>query len=399
MTDRRIIYIASLVTASLSEEYDLSYYSHAGTNKKRNVVASLNEVGYVVTVVAPMLFSNNTFQYYRSRTVVDEETGVTVHAPATIDIYGLNYIFLVFSTTVLVIRLLLENRYDSIIFYNFRAENAIPAMVGGYLFQPPIVLESEDGVFLHDNLVVRWGAKVLRYLCGPFIDGAFCANQPLAARAPTDNTVVLRGIPSIGQPVDLPNPGDNSDETIVMFAGRFDHVRGIDTFLSVTQEINTADVTFWISGYGSDKHVNRVRDKVESLDDPRLSFFGTLPWEEYRQRLIDADILVNFQDPTHPISEYTYPSKLLDFMSAEKIILSTDMSDLADNFNGMIRFPESAESLPEALDRTIQEHRKGTIDDHGKRARAWIDTNCTSEKMGRNIRDVLIQAYQNAEDE
>lgn len=394
---RQIMYICGFSSSTISELYDMSFYSLAGTHKKRNITRSLQSVGAEVTIVSPLLLNSNTFRYYSGRSLVDEETGATVHVPAAIDIYGVNFVFAVLATTLLVLRLLFRGSFDVILFYNFRAKHAVPAALGSVLFGVPTILDYEDGIFLHDNPVIRWSSRILRRVCAHIVDAAVCVNRPLADIAPTDNTVTVRGFPSIGMPDGLIESAEDPDATVVMFAGRLDRIRGVDTFVDAIRDISVPEpVEFWISGYGPDEELERVRTGIEKLDDPRVTFFGTLPWEDYRERLVAADIAVNLQDPTAPLSKYTFPSKLLDFMSSGSIIVSSDMSDLRTDFESLFYFVDDGRSPEETLTEVVTGYQQDTLRVDAKAGRSWVREHCSHETVGGNILDLISEEHGHA---
>jgi glycosyltransferase involved in cell wall biosynthesis len=197
-------------------------------------------------------------------------------------------------------------------------------------------------------------------------------------------------------PETLPNRDyADPDHTIIMFAGHFDPVRGIDRFLDVTAVLETEEIQFSISGTGREEEKQHVRDRVQRLDDARITYYGTLPWEEYRTRVISADILVNFQSPDAPISKYTFPSKLLDFMSAGKIVISTDISDLSEALGEeLVIGGRTTDELVAAVSNTVERYRTADLET-GHLARDWVEANCTHEytgaQYGRVIRTAVSQ--------
>jgi glycosyltransferase involved in cell wall biosynthesis len=388
MNDRSILYLGTIVTDAVKEEYGFSYHSRAANSKKRNIIHSLESQDADVTVVSPVFVNNNSFRYFSGRTMYDEETDTELHVPAFVDIYGLNYLVLFLTTTLLTLRLLFRGSFDATIFYDFKIETAIPSVAGKLLTGTPSIVEYDDGLFLHDNTVIRWSAKALLPVCGRFVDGAFCVNQPLADLLATDNTEIVRGFPSIGMPDDLPDPVYERDEVVVMFSGRFDHVRGINPFLEVTPRLPFDDdeIQIWVSGYGSEDEIERVKRAVEDCGDERFTFFGTAPWEEYRKRVVSADVMVNFQNPDDPISEYTFPSKMLDYMSAGKPIVSTNMSDLGTHFDDkLIIAGTSNDDLYDGLVETVEAVRDGRDLSVDGRAQQWIRDECSKSAVGQKL--------------
>jgi glycosyltransferase involved in cell wall biosynthesis len=219
------------------------------------------------------------------------------------------------------------------------------------------------------------------------IDGAICTNTKLEQLAPTDNTTVVRGVPSVGYPDEMPTRSRDTEDIVVMFASKLDKERGIGLFLEATKKIDREDIQFWIAGYGSS--TEQVKSQVAELADDRVEFFGLLLGEEYQQHLVDSDILVNFQDPSLIESEYVFPSKLLDFMSAQSVILSTDMSDIADCFQEKVVIAEQdyeIESLESVIETVATD--PSAYDSQIEEAKRWINKQ-TKEEHKKKIQEVI----------
>lgn len=391
----KILYIGTLVNTEIEEHYNFEYHSRAGNNKKRGIIKSLQSKNVDVTVLSPVFVNNNSFRYYSGQTMTDEDLGTECYIPPTLDVYGLNYFFLGIITTIYAVLLLLRNNYEATLFYDIQVETAVPALFGRLITATPMVLEYEDGLFLHDNSVIRFSAKILRPITDRFLDGAVCVNKPLESLLRTENTTIVRGFPSVGMPDELPVPAYKREHSVVMFAGRFDRVRGADMYLSIAKTLLDDDINaeFWMCGYGSEDELNRIKQRAESFPDGFM-YFGTLPWEDYRKRLVSADILVNLQNPDHPISEYTFPSKLLDFMASNSVVVSTDMSDIAESLeNEVIIGERTNKPIKNILVKLIQGEQLGQ-EMYRTNAEQWVCRNCSNESVGDRILDVVRNTTQ-----
>jgi len=389
----KVIYVAPLFTEDIEDRYDVEWYSPAGQNKMRGMIRALSTAGATV-VVSPVVPPETLFSYTPTYRTTESESGAEVIVPPAVSVLRsklLTRFLVTLMTTLAVIRLCRRPAVRGAVFYNFRLITAVPALAAQLVTGRPAILEYEDGLFTHRSTPIRLVARGLLRATNGRLHGALCVNTNLAARLSTDNVAIVRGFPSVGLPDELPDPVHDSDGVVVMFAGHFDEVRGIDTFLSVVPEVAGEDVTFWVSGTGRDHEIERVRTAVDQLDDDRVEFFGTLPWEQYRERLVSADVLVNLQDPDAEISEYTFPSKLLDFMSAGGLIVSTDMSDLAETFDDeMLIAGTTQEEIVDTLEAAVEMVRTGS----GRRdvGREWVRQNCTSERIGEAAMEVINAA-------
>ncbi|WP_256301971.1 glycosyltransferase [Haloarchaeobius salinus] len=365
-------------------------------SKKRSAISSIQTEGLEVTVVSPVVPGGTGLDTYSSQVFHDDEHDVEVLVPPTANVFGItvvNHVITIILTLLYSITIYQKYEGGTSVSYNFRPENALPGLIGKHGFGFPYVIQYEDGLFVHRSALRRITAKLTKRLCNGSLDGGICTNTNLAAVLDTENTAIVRGFPSIGMPDTLPNPEyEEPDRTVVMFAGHFDTVRGIDLFLDVVPQIDNENVEFWISGTGRDEEKERIRNRVNRINDNRITYFGTLPWEEYRTRVVSADVLVNFQSPEMPISTYTFPSKLLDFMSAGSIIVSTDMSDLRSELSDeLIIGGRTEQDITSSLDSTIDRCKTGNLD-VGERARAWVTTHCTHEYAGEQFGNVIERA-------
>jgi len=387
---RSVVYVGAILEGSVADAFGIQNYSLAGEHKKRSVIQAIQSTGDDVSVVAPVQVAGSDVTAHRGAEFVDDDLDVPVHVPPSLGVFGLE--FVVLALTTLFVTGLVARRTDAdvIVFYNFKIQTTVPALVGSWLASAALVVEYEDGMFVDPETasVVRTAAEWLRRTAGVAVDGGICASGPLATLLATDNVTVFRGFPSVGMPDELPEPDDVDGPPTVMFSGRFDDVRGIDTFLDVVPAVDgqVEDARFWVAGYGDEQTRTRVEAEAESLACD-VTYFGTLPWDEYRERIVSADVLVNFQDPTLPISEYTFPSKLLDYMSAGATVVSTDVGDVGMALDDELYVAGyDQEALSTAVVTCLTDDRTAC---YGERARDWVRTECEPAVVGERIATVL----------
>jgi len=390
---RSVVYVGSILEGGVAETFGIQNYSLAGEHKKRSVIRAMQSTGADVSVVAPVQIAGSDVTAHRGGKHVDDDLDVPVHVPPSLGVFGLEFVILTLTTLFITGRVAWRTDADVVVFYNFKIQTTVPAFVGSWLASAALVVEYEDGMFVDPETagVIRKMADWLRRGTGFAIDGGICASGPLADILETDNTTVFRGFPSVGMPDELPERTDVSSPPTLMFSGRFDDVRGIDMFLDVIPEADrqVADVRFWVAGYGDEQTRKRVETRVESVACD-VTYFGTLPWEEYRTRVVDADVLVNFQDPTLPISEYTFPSKLLDYMSAGTTVVSTDVGDVGTALGDELYVANYDEQeLATAVVTCLTDNRTTR---YGERARQWIRTECDPVSVGERIATVFERA-------
>lgn len=384
---RSAVYIAPFTSEEMSSDIDLAH-SPAGNNVIETKIRALQAVGVEVDVLSTVMGkSDEPYTGPMKRSFNGAETTSRIFVPPSLSAPVLGRLFLIAATAITLGFLLIRNDYDDVIFYNFVPATCVPALLSR-LFGCSVYADYSDGYFVRDEYKLLYVFENLIHRFDRWLlDGAICINSRLADSLDVRTTVV-RGMPSVGRPETLPNPEyERDDATVVMFAGRFDELRGVYTFLELAEELadETEELEFWLSGYGGEKAA--VERAVSEIDHPNIRFFGRLPWEEYRRRIVSADVLVNLQKPELPISRYTFPMKLLDFMSTGNVVISTNMADVKEFFDDEVVIIGAHE---EPLD-TVR-YVAGDVDEYaeyGVRAENWIRQECDERRIGTTIVEFL----------
>jgi len=139
-----------------------------------------------------------------------------------------------------------------------------------------------------------------------------------------------------------------SDECFrVVYSGAIIEYNGIKNLLEVSKKIN--NTRFRLEIYGDGPLVQYVKDRCE--DDPRISYMGNKPNVEIMQIQQKAALLVNPRHIDEPISKFTFPSKIIEYMLSGTPIITTKLNGLTDEYlNYMFVFEDEE---PESMARTI----------------------------------------------
>lgn len=124
-------------------------------------------------------------------------------------------------------------------------------------------------------------------------------------------------------------PHKKGAAVVLMYAGLLGRVTGVDKLLQVMQHVKNSNVKLMISGKGELEEEIRRMEK----ENPQICYLGHLTYEEYIERLKEADILVNPRNMKLPENQNNFPSKIMDYLAAGKRIIST-------KFAGWKRFAE-----------------------------------------------------------
>lgn len=377
-----------LITTEIEETYDINSHSQAGYHKISNIIHSILVNERQVVVISPLSVTESSFIHKAPQKYSHPENGATIIIPRLLNVYDISIInesFVIIFTTIEVFKQVVIKETSMILYYNQIPSSAIPATIGSIISNSSLILEYEDEYITTPSIIWKLALKFTRIISGPWIDGAICVNALLAERASTRNTMIFRGFPSVGLPEDLPHVECDKSNPIVMYAGKFDRLRGVHTYIDMIKNYNGKKCEFWISGWGKEEEIDRINQRLELMNDDRIKFFGQLPFSEYQKRCIQADVLINPQDPDHPQSQYTFPSKILDFLSSNSLVITTDMADLKSEMSDILIINgNSAESLSETLNITMKMDQT-SIHKQKKNGQQWVRDHCVYERVGRNI--------------
>lgn len=127
----------------------------------------------------------------------------------------------------------------------------------------------------------------------------------------------------------------------VLYSGLLSDITGVDLLLEAIELIENVNIEFLFSGKGDlETLVSEYADK-----DKRVKNLGFLSEEEYLRRLNEANILINPRNMDLPQNQNNFPSKVLDYLAAGKVIIST-------LFPGYEKFSDNiifCDSTPESL--------------------------------------------------
>jgi glycosyltransferase involved in cell wall biosynthesis len=399
MTTREIAYVGTYLPESLRAGHDWSSYSPAGQTKQQSTINALFRDDCQVDVVSNVIPTDSGMGRVPKRVAEDNDT--KVHIPPNVDviprdgprqllvileIVQFKFVLPLFATLYLCF-LAQRRDFDAIVFYNFNIITAFPALIAGVLFGVPIIIEFNDFRLDSQDILDRIRDRIYLYVVGPWIAGGICINTNMASLLQTDNTIVVRGEPTIIRSDMNGETSDSEGPLTIFYGGKLDDVRGIDFLLDAAPEIiRDRNVQIRITGYGP--RLEEVRRRVTEMGEDQVSFLGYVSSDRYREELLSADIALNLQRPDAPGNEYTFPTKILDYLATGNVVVSTRMSDLEEVLCDILVFTE-----PSSIDVAAT---VGSVCDnlsaHSEREDSgvvWVREVCSSESRVSEISGLL----------
>jgi len=355
----RILFLGYVV--SKAEANVLSGASTAGNNFQLGIIESLTGSSGNVRVDALALYPIAPFP--RDPTICLRHSTATISSTASVRRVGfVNLPILKQLTQTLSLisegtRLTWRRKYDCVLAYNMYPQVGISARWIGRLFKIPVVAILADlpidpspnrAWFSRIPVVVfNWITERLIRRCKSVI----VLNRRAADKyAPQARYMVLDGAVTVDKALPLPSPS-NSGGTFprrVVFTGALVDYNGIVELIAAMRSVRTKDVVLDIYGNGP------LKTLAQSASDtmPNVRYHGRLGSDAIAEVQRNAFLLVNPRPVNDPISEVTFPSKLLEYMLSGTPVLTTRLNSLTDEYDGKLYLLDdgSASSIARAID-------------------------------------------------
>jgi glycosyltransferase involved in cell wall biosynthesis len=326
----KIVYIAPYYSEAVRRDLRLTAeFSPAGLNKTRGIAACIPP-DFELTLFSTGYSMRSGF----GRIVRREETLMSGGRPVPVIYPGYRAVRYVSFLEIAAAAFLECRRLkpDLVIFYNFRIETLVPALLAKLFGGARIICQFEDGlqVVFPPGAPRRLAFQALYHLGKRLCDGFTLVNGSLRGEFPASRSVVI--------PIILPDRAgvvphfatlDLSSKPVVKIAysGSLDRQRGADIFLEATRRLRkNPRLRFLMTGRGPLAEQARTQAKSQG----NLEFGGLLDDRQFAAFLRDVDILVNPQKLGHPFARYSFPSKVASYILLNKPIVSTAFSDISD---------------------------------------------------------------------
>ncbi len=148
------------------------------------------------------------------------------------------------------------------------------------------------------------------------------------------------------------SPKESGDESrsgrrIVMFAGSITRLAGADFLAQAFHRVEDPEAELWICGKGSNGEVERL-----AACDSRIKLWGMVSEKDLVHLAGQASIFVNPRPSRIPENERNFPSKILEYLSYGKPVISTWTAGLSPEYRDVL-VPvreESVDCLAETID-------------------------------------------------
>lgn len=136
------------------------------------------------------------------------------------------------------------------------------------------------------------------------------------------------------------------EKNIAMYAGGLAEDNGIRMMIEAAHKSELID-ELWICGVGD------CLEYVKSATDNKVKYLGRLTNSEVLSYEKQAKILLNVRNPQNELTKFSFPSKVLEYMTAGGIVISSELRGIPKEYNEHIELLKdyTADGLAIAMDR------------------------------------------------
>ena len=154
-----------------------------------------------------------------------------------------------------------------------------------------------------------------------------------------------------------------------MYAGGLHEKYGLKMLVEGFRKLKRDDIKLVL--YGSGPYVDELLQVVK--DDVRLEYRGLAPNEEVMREQLKATLLVNPRPTSEEFTQYSFPSKNMEYMSSGTPLLTTKLPGMPKDYNPYVYLfdEESVEGYARTLDKILSLSPE-ELSDKGVKAKQFV---------------------------
>jgi len=222
--------------------------------------------------------------------------------------------------------------------------------------------------------LIRRLDKLLLIKATRLMNGLVVLTQQLADDfAPAVPSLVMEALVRIepaGQAPEAPlEEGSDAGRFIIMYAGGLIEEYGVKMLLDAFAQLPGPDYQLWLFGTGT------MGDEVSRAcqQDGRITYWGFVPNEVVVERAKEAAVLVNPRPSNQSFTRYSFPSKLVEYMTSGRAVVSTKLPGIPEEYYPYLRLLEDETPAGLALLlRELHARPRSDLDRVGRQAAAFV---------------------------
>jgi glycosyltransferase involved in cell wall biosynthesis len=405
MSAQRILYLSYFYPQDVVKSRRLPTRNIAGNNRMKRITGALARAGHRVHIVSPGICAQCgfTFKLFQGTyTACDDDIDVTVAPAVVIPIVGA--ILEIFLFPLWMLLLLRRGRYDGAIFYNYSLSFVLVAIILRTLGIPFVAQVEDVAVPARSDWRVggetRPVQQLILWLCMKMVAslsaGLMVPSQRFRPYLPKNKPcLVIPGCVADSEwgenrPVELRTP------IRVLFVGPYQIEHGVDLFLAALKLLRSggqAGAHYAFDCCGTQSYPAELQSLTAAEGTPPIQLHGLLSDGEYRNLLAEAAVALVLQKGQGRHATLKSPSKAYEFLAAGKLVITTDVGDLASHAGDHLIMlkNESAEELVGIFEKIAENPQK--FEKIALAARDFSRREWSYEAVGKNMSAFLTHAF------
>jgi hypothetical protein len=139
----------------------------------------------------------------------------------------------------------------------------------------------------------------------------------------------------------------NKKLNIILYTGALYIIYGLDILVKAFMEIDSPNYELWLCGCGD--YVKTLQEKINI--DPRIKYLGYKSHEEIAILQSESTLLVNPRQNIGNYTKYSFPSKIIEYLSTARPIISYKLDGIPNNYYNFLIAPtdNSIKSLKDTI--------------------------------------------------
>lgn len=316
-----------------------------------------------------------------------------------VNIFIIKQLFLIINTLIMIASWSLTNNNEDKVIISFNAFPyiSIPTLLAGKLFKlktvcvfadPPIDVVKRG---LLGNLAKLIEDRVTKKNIQKF-DGLIVLNEKSIEKyAPNSRYILVDGGFDLA---DTPTnelggqwlTAQKGELVTGVFSGALTEYNGIENLVEAMKFVKSRN--FKVEFYGAGPLEEYVKEA--SKQDNRIILMGNVPNDEMIKRQQAAGVLINPRLVSEPVSMYTFPSKMIEYLLSGTPVATTKLNGLTNEYleNSFVFRDDTAKEMAKTIDYILQQDKKDLIK-KAKMARNFIVENKNWDVHSKKIKDFI----------
>ena len=180
----------------------------------------------------------------------------------------------------------------------------------------------------YNDLVVKIVRKYVNY-CNKKMTGYIFLNKNMENLYNTNNYVVVEGISTKKNFEKIKNITNKKN---IMYAGGLFDKFGVKNLIEAFMKIDNKNYELSLYGYGDLDNYIKEKAKI----DKRIQYFGMQDIETVIKAEQCADILINPRPTNLEFQKYSFPSKIIEYMSSGTPVLTTKVEGMPAEYDNYL---------------------------------------------------------------